>query len=77
LSQGHLLKNQSDNDCQCLIDIWRIRNPEQKNIYLDAEKPLIRRRLDYWLDSTEIQDDLTEPNIIPAIKLNHYHYFDA
>ena len=35
------------------------------------KKPLVRRRLDYWLVSTEIQDDLTETNIIPAIKSDH------
>ena len=51
-----------------LIDIWKIRNPE---IYLDAEKPLIRLRLDYWLVSTGIQDDLTEANIISVIKSDH------
>ena len=32
-----------------------------------AEKPLVRLRLDYWVVSTEIQDDLVETNIILAI----------
>ena len=35
------------------------------------KRPLIRRRLDYWLVSTELQDYLTEANIIPAIKSDH------
>jgi len=54
-----------------LIDIWRIRNPEKKQFTWMQKKPLVRRRLDYWLVSTEIQDDLTETNIIPAIKSDH------
>ena len=54
-----------------LIDIWRIRNPEKKQYTWTQKKPLIRRRLDYWLISTEIQDDITEANIIPAIKSDH------
>ena len=54
-----------------LIDIWRIRNPEKKQFTWTQKKPLVRRRLDYWLVSTEIQDDLTETNIIPAIKSDH------
>ena len=54
-----------------LIDIWRIRNPEKKQYAWTQKKPLIRRRLDYWLISTEIQDDITEANIIPAIKSDH------
>jgi exonuclease III len=54
-----------------LIDIWRIRNPENKQLTWTQKKPLIRRRLDYWLVSTEIQDHLTETNIIPTIKLDH------
>ena len=54
-----------------LIDIWRIRNPEKKQFTWTQKKPLVRRRLDYWLVSTEIQDDVTETNIIPAIKSDH------
>lgn len=52
-----------------VIDIWRIRNPEKKQYTWTQKKPLISRRLvDYWLISTEIQGDITEANIIPAIK---------
>ena len=54
-----------------LVDIWRIRNPEKKQFTWSQKRPLIRRRLDYWLVSTEIQGDLTETNIIPAIKSDH------
>ena len=54
-----------------LIDIWRIRNPDKKQFTWSQKKALVRRRLDYWLVSTDIQDDLTETNIIPAIKSDH------
>ena len=50
-----------------LIDIWRIRNPDKKQFTCTQKKPLVRRRLDYWLVSTGIQ----ETNIIPAIKSDH------
>ena len=54
-----------------LIDIWRIRNPEKKQFTWTQKKPLVRRRLDYWPISMEIQDDLTETNIITSIKSDH------
>ena len=54
-----------------LIDIWRISNPDKKQFTWTQKKPLVRRRLGYWLVSTDIQDDLTETNIIPAIKSDH------
>ena len=54
-----------------LIDIWRIRNPEKRQFTWTQKKHLVRRRQDYWLVSTQIQDDLTETNIIPAIKSDH------
>lgn len=39
---------------------------------MDAEKTLSKTTLGFsWLVSTEIQDDLTETNIIPAIKSDH------
>ena len=54
-----------------LTDIWRTRNAEKKQFTWTQKKPLIRRRLDYWLVSTEIQDDITDANIVPAIKSDH------
>ena len=32
-----------------LIDIWRIRNPDAKSYTWRQKKPLIQRRLDFWL----------------------------
>jgi len=54
-----------------LIDVWRICNPDKKQFTWTQKNPLIRRRLDYWLVSTEIQDDVTKTSIIPAIKMDH------
>ena len=53
-----------------LIDIWRICSPDRA-IYLVSKKPLIRRRLDCFFSSTEIQDDITITKIIPAVKSHH------
>lgn len=38
-----------------LIDIWRIRNPEIKRFTWRQKKPLIQRRLDFWLISEVCQ----------------------
>ena len=51
-----------------LIDIWRIWNPEKKQFTFSQRNPLIRRRLDFSLISTEIQDDVTITKVIPAVK---------
>ena len=32
-----------------LVDIWRIRNPDKKRNTWKQNKPLVQRRLDYWL----------------------------
>ena len=53
-----------------LIDVWRICNPDKKQFTWTQKNPLIRRRLDYWLVSTEIQDDVTKTSIIPPIKMD-------
>ena len=44
---------------------------KKSNLLGRRKKPLIRQHLDYQLASTEIQDDLSEKNIIPAIKSDH------
>ena len=37
-----------------LIDIWRIRNPESKRFTWKQNNPLIQRRLDFWLTSSNL-----------------------
>ena len=34
--------------------------------------PLIRRHLNYWFVSTDIQEDVTKTSIIPAIKVTEH-----
>ena len=54
-----------------LIDIWRIHHLEKKSFTWTQKKPFIRRRLDFWLISRAIQDDVSKTDIIPAIKSGH------
>ena len=48
-----------------LVDIWRIRNPT------DTRFTLIQRRLDYWLTSNDLQEDVESVEIISAIRSDH------
>ena len=54
-----------------LVDIWRIRNPETKLFTWRQKKPLIQRRLDYWLISDVCQEDIEKPDIISSINSDH------
>lgn len=54
-----------------LIDIWRIRNPDKRSYTWRQKRPLIQRRLDYWLISDDLQDDIENARIIPSIKTDH------
>ena len=54
-----------------LVDIWRLRNPDKKCYMWKQNKPLIQRRLDYWLIRDDFQDDVHNTGIISAIKTDH------
>ena len=54
-----------------LIDIWRIRNPEIKRFTWGQKKPLIQRRLDFWLISDVCQEDIEKSDIISSINSDH------
>ena len=54
-----------------LVDIWRLRNPDKKRYTWKQNKPLVQRRLDYWLISDDFQDDVDKTGIISAIKTDH------
>ena len=54
-----------------LIDIWRIHHPEKKSFTWTQKKPFIRCRLDFWLISNAVQDNVSKTDIIPAIKSDH------
>ena len=52
-----------------LVDIWRIRNPTVTRFTWRQKKPVIQRRLDYWLVSDSLQDDIDSVDIKTSIKL--------
>ena len=54
-----------------LVDIWRIRNPETRQYTWRQKRPLVQRRLDFWLISDCMQDFIEHANIIPSIKSDH------
>lgn len=54
-----------------LIDIWRIRNPGVKRFTWRQKKPLIQRRLDFWLLSDVCQEDIEKSDIISSINSDH------
>ncbi|KAL9963682.1 hypothetical protein ACROYT_G027211 [Oculina patagonica] len=58
----------SEND---LIDIWRIRHPDDKRFTWRQKTPLIQRRLDFWLVSDSCQEEVLATDVIPAIKSDH------
>ena len=54
-----------------LVDIWRIRNPNSKKFSWRQKSPIIQRRLDYWLISDLLQDDVSKVDIVTAIRTDH------
>ena len=54
-----------------LVDIWRIRNPTDRRFTWRQKSPLIQRRLDYWLTSNDLQEDVELVEIITAIRSDH------
>ena len=54
-----------------LVDFWRIRNPDKRLFTWKQTKPLIQRRLDFWLISDICQDEVEQVKIIPSIKSDH------
>ena len=43
-----------------LVDICRIRNPDIKKFTWRQKSPIIQGRLDYWLISDSLQDDVAK-----------------
>ena len=54
-----------------VVDIWRIRNPSDTRFTWRQKLPLIQRRLDYWLISNDLQEDVESVETITAIKSDH------
>ena len=51
-----------------LIDFWRLRNPDKRQFTWRKRNPIIQPRIDLWLVSDDLQDDVKKAEIIPAIK---------
>ena len=51
-----------------LIDIWSIRNPGAKRFSWRQKNPAIQHRLDYWLITNSIKEEVEKVDIIPAIR---------
>ena len=56
---------------QDLVDIWRIRNPTDMRFTWRQKSPIIQRRLDFWLISDALQEDVEAADIIPSPKSDH------
>ena len=54
-----------------LHDIWRIKNPTERSFTRSQPEPLVLSRLDYWLISNSISDNVCDLDIIPSIKAAH------
>ena len=54
-----------------LVHIWRIRSPTVTRFTWRQKKPIIQRRLDYWLVSDSLQDDIDSVDIKTSIKSDH------
>ena len=54
-----------------MLDIWRVRHPKERRFSWHQKTPIIQRRLDFWLISDGLQDDVPSVVIKPFIKLDH------
>ena len=54
-----------------LVDIWRIRNPTASRFTWRQKTTLVQRRLDYWLISDSLQDEIISAQIKTSIKTDH------
>ena len=67
-SIAKLVSMMSEND---LCDIFRVRNPDLKRYTWRRKAPFKQRRLDYFLISDELQDQIDQADIIPSIQSDH------
>ena len=58
----------SEND---LCDIFRVRNPEMKRYTWRRNTPFKQHRLDYFIVSDQLQDQIDHVDIIPSIQSYH------
>ena len=63
-----LISIMSEND---LCDIFRVHNPEMKRYTWCQKAPFKQHRLDYFLVSDQLQDQIDHVDIIRSIQSNH------
>ena len=51
-----------------LVDIWHIRNPKQRRFTRRQKSPIIQGRLDFWLVSDTLQEDVESVDLMPSTK---------
>ena len=54
-----------------LVDIWRIRYVGKKRFTWRNSSTELHRRLDFWLVSDNLHDDVNTVEIGPSIKSDH------
>ena len=54
-----------------LYDIWRIKNPTSRSYTWSQSEPQFFSRLDYWLISNSLANNVYSVDIIPSIKTDH------
>ena len=54
-----------------LQDVWRVKNPELQSFTCSQKSPFVFCRLDYWLTSFHLFDNVKNVDILPAIKTDH------
>ena len=54
-----------------LHDIWRVKNQTKPSYTSSQSNPLIFSRLDYWLISNSLSDNVCQVDMISAIKTDH------
>ena len=54
-----------------LTDVWRMKNPNTVRYTWRQRNPIIQCRLDYWLISEKLVDDVAKSEIIPSVRSDH------
>ena len=67
-SLSKLLSMMSEND---LCDIFRVRNPDTRRFSWRRKTPFKQRRLDFFLVSDSMQENIESTDIIPSVGSDH------
>ena len=54
-----------------LEDIWRNKNPSEKQFTYKQKQPLVQTRLDYWFVSSTLKQQVYSCDIVPSITPDH------